>query len=321
MAKISAAEVGKLRKTTGSGMMDCKKALVEAEGDFDKAIEILRKKGQKVAAKRADRDSSEGVVVANINESNTRGILLSLNCETDFVSKNDTYVELANKIAAVAHNCNSKEEILSSKFDDAMTIEEKLIEQTGVIGEKIEIGGFEAFEAPFVGGYVHGNKIGALTGLSTSSDHAAEVAKSVSMQVASMGATTLSYKDFDAEFVQSETESRIAAIEKDNIERGRLGKNLLNIPLFISRSQLTEEALATAKATYEAELKAEGKPEAIWERIIPGKLERFIADNTSLDKEQALLDQDYIMDDKQTVAQFVDSKGADVVGFKRVSIA
>ncbi|AUC79013.1 elongation factor Ts [Nonlabens sp. MB-3u-79] len=321
MAKISAAEVGKLRKTTGAGMMDCKNALVEADGDFDKAIEILRKKGQKVAAKRADRDSSEGVVVSNINDANTRGILLSLNCETDFVAKNDTYVELANKIATIAQHCNSKEEVLASAFDDSMTVEEKLIEQTGVIGEKLEIGDFEAFEAPFVGGYVHGNKIGALTGLSTNSDHAEEVAKSVSMQVASMGATTLSYKDFDAAFVQSETESRIAATEKDNIERGRLGKNLLNIPLFISRSQLTDEALATAKATYEAELKAEGKPEAIWERIIPGKMERFIADNTSLDKEQALLDQDYIMDDKQTVAKFVSSKDAEVVGFKRVSIA
>ncbi|MEN8815300.1 MAG: translation elongation factor Ts [Nonlabens sp.] len=320
MAKISAAEVGKLRKTTGAGMMDCKKALVEAEGDFDKAIEILRKKGQKVAAKRADRDSSEGVVVANINEGNTRGILLSLNCETDFVAKNDSYVELANKIASVALNCNTKEEVLASDLD-GMTVEEKLIEQTGVIGEKLEIGGFEAFEAPFVGGYVHGNKIGALTGLSTGSDHAQEVAKSVSMQVASMGATTLSYKDFDPAYVQSETEARIAAIEKDNIERGRLGKNLLNVPLFISRSQLTDEALATAKATYEAELKAEGKPEAIWDRILPGKMDRFVADNSSLDKEQALLDQDYIMDDKQTVGQYVSSKDAEVVGFKRVSIA
>jgi elongation factor Ts len=141
------------------------------------------------------------------------------------------------------------------------------------------------------------------------------------MQVASMGATTLSYKDFDAEFVQSETEARIAAIEKDNIERGRLGKPLKNIPQFISRSQVTDGALAVAKATYEAELKAEGKPESIWDKIIPGKLERFISDNVSLDKELALLDQDFIMDDKKTVAQYVESKGADVVGFKRVSIA
>ncbi len=321
MVKITAAEVGKLRNTTGAGMMDCKKALVEAEGDFDKAIEVLRKKGQKVAAKRADRDSSEGVVVARINDDNTRGVMISLNCETDFVSKNDDYVALATKVAEAALNTNSKEELLAAQFDDSMTVAEKLIEQTGVIGEKLEIGGFEAYEAPFVGVYVHGGKIGALTGLSTSSDNAAEVAKSVSMQVASMGATTLSYKDFDAEFVQSETEARIAAIEKDNIERGRLGKALKNIPLFISRSQVTDAALAEAKANFEAELKAEGKPEAIWDRIIPGKLERFISDNVSLDKEQALLDQDFIMDDSKTVAQYVDSKGAQVVGFKRVSIA
>ncbi|WP_194851847.1 translation elongation factor Ts [Nonlabens antarcticus] len=320
MAKITAAEVGKLRNTTGAGMMDCKNALVEADGDFDKAIDILRKKGQKVAAKRADRDSSEGVVVAKINDENTRGILLSLNCETDFVAKNDSYLELAEKVANAAFSCNTEEEVLAADLD-GMTVGEKLIEQTGVIGEKLEIGGFEVFEAPFVGAYVHGGKIGALTGLTTESDNKEEVAKSVSMQVASMGATTLSYKDFDASFVQSETEARIAAIEKDNIERGRLGKPLKNIPQFISRSQVTDGALAEAKANYEAELKAEGKPEAIWDKIIPGKLERFISDNVSLDKELALLDQDFIMDDKKTVAQYVDSKGANVVGFKRVSIA
>lgn len=320
MAKISAADVGKLRKITGAGMMDCKKALVEAEGDFDKAIEILRKKGQKVAAKRADRESSEGVVVAKINNDNTRGVLVSLNCETDFVAKNDSYKELANEIAAIAINTNSKEELLAASIGN-MTVADKLVEQTGVIGEKLEIGGFEVFEAPFVGAYVHGGKIGALTGLAAGNDTAAEISKNVSMQVASMGATTLSYKDFDPEYVQSETEARIAAIEKDNIELGRLGKPLKNIPLFISRSQITDEALAEAKARFEAELKAEGKPEAIWERIIPGKIERFISDNVTLDKEQCLLDQNYIMDDKQTVADYVASKNAEVVGFKRVSLA
>ena len=320
MAKISAADVGKLRKTTGAGMMDCKKALVEAEGDFDKAIEILRKKGQKVAAKRADRETAEGVVVAKINDDNTRGVVFSLNCETDFVAKNDSYVELANQIGDKAIKCNSKEELLAASLGD-MTVEEKLTEQTGVIGEKLEIGGFEVLEAPFVGGYVHGNKIGALTGLSTNSENQEEVAKSVSMQVASMGATTLSYKDFDPAYVQAETEARIAAIEKDNIELGRLGKPLKNVPEFISRSQLTDDAIASAKARFEKELADEGKPEKIWDRIIPGKIDRYIADNSSLDKEQALLDQNFIMDDKKTVAEYVDSKNADVVGFKRVSLA
>ena len=142
------------------------------------------------------------------------------------------------------------------------------------------------------------------------------------MQVASMGATTLSYKDFSPEFVASETEARIAVIEKDNIELGRLGKTLKNVPEFISRSQLTPEVLAKAEDSLKAELKAEGKPEQIWDRILPGKLARFIADNTTMDHEKALLDQNFIMDESKTVAEYVASKGdASVVGFKRVSLA
>jgi len=320
MANITAAEVNKLRQATGAGMMDCKKALVEAEGDFDKAITVLRKKGQKVAANRADRDSSEGAVLSRVNADNTRGVIVSLNCETDFVVKNDSYMALANQVADIAATVNSKEELLAAHMGD-MTVQDKLIEQTGVIGEKLEIGGFELLEGPFVGAYVHGNKIGALVALAAASDNAGDVAKNVAMQVASMGATTLSYKDFDPAFVASETEARIAVIEKDNIERGRLGKTLKNIPLFISRSQVTDDAIAEAKAGFEAELKAEGKPEAIWDRITSGKIERFIADNSSLDQEQCLLDQNFIMDDSMTVAKYVESKGAEVVGFKRVSIA
>ncbi len=320
MANITAADVKKLREATGAGMMDCKKALVEAEGDFDNAVTVLRKKGQKVAEKRADRDSSEGVVVAKINDANTRGVVVSLNCETDFVTKNDTFVELANKMGDIALSVNSKDEMLAADFD-GMTVAEKLIEQTGVIGEKIEIGGYETLEAPFVGSYVHGNKIGALVGLTAATDNAAEVAKSVAMQVASMGATTLSYKDFDPAYVASETEARIAAIEKDNIELGRLGKTLKNVPQYISMSQLTPEVLAKAEADIKEQLKAEGKPEQIWDKIVPGKVERFIADNTTLDHEQALLDQRFIMDDSQNVAEFVASKGdASVQGFKRVSL-
>ncbi|HAX14050.1 MAG TPA: elongation factor Ts, partial [Leeuwenhoekiella sp.] len=305
----------------GAGMMDCKNALVEADGDFDEAIAVLRKKGQKVAEKRADRDSSEGVVVAKINDANNRGVVFSLNCETDFVAKNDSYVELANELGDIAINFDTKEAFLAADFK-GMTVEEKLIEQTGVIGEKLEIGGFELLEAPFVGSYVHGNKIGALTGLSQASDNAEEVAKTVSMQVASMGATTLSYKDFDPEFVASETEARIAAIEKENIELGRLGKTLKNVPQYISMSQLTPEVMAQAEADIKEELKAEGKPEKIWDRIVPGKIERFVSDNTTLDNEKALLDQVFIMDESINVAKYVASKGdAEVVGFKRVSLA
>ena len=321
MAKITAAEVNKLRKATGAGMMDCKNALVEADGDFDEAIAVLRKKGQKVAEKRADRDSSEGVVVAKINDANNRGVVFSLNCETDFVAKNDSYVELANELGDIAINFDSKEAFLAADFK-GMTVEEKLIEQTGVIGEKLEIGGFEVLEAAFIGAYVHGNKIGALTGLSEATDNAEEVAKAVSMQVASMGATTLSYKDFDPEFVASETEARIAEIEKENIELGRLGKTLKNVPKYISRAQLTDEVLAQAEEDAKAELKAEGKPEKIWDRILPGKLERFISDNTTLDHEQALLDQNFIKDDKKSVGEYVKTFGdVEVVGFNRVSLA
>lgn len=321
MAKITAADVNKLRQATGAGMMDCKKALVEADGDFDKAITVLRKKGQKIAEKRADRDSSEGAVVAQINDANTKGVLISLNCETDFVAKNDSFVEMASKLGDVALHTTSKEEFLASKFE-GMTVAEKLIEQTGVIGEKLEIGGFEILEAPFVGSYVHGNKIGALVGLSSEIDNAAEVAKNISMQVASMGATTLSYKDFDPAFVASETEARIAAIEKENIELGRLGKTLKNVPEYISMSQLTPEVIAKAEAAIKAELKAEGKPEKIWDKIVPGKIERYIADNTTLDHEKALLDQRYIMDDSKNVGDYVASQGdVAVVAFKRVTLA
>ena len=321
MAQITAAQVNELRKKTGAGMMDCKKALVEAEGDFEQAIAVLRKKGQKIAEKRADRDSSEGAVIAKVNDAGNKGVIVSLNCETDFVAKNDDFVALAHALAEVAVGTDSLEGFLAADFEDT-NVQEKLTEQTGVIGEKIEIGGFKVLEAPFVGSYIHGNKIGALVGLSNAVDGAAELGKNISMQVASMGATTLSYKDFDPAFVASETEARIAAIEKDNIELGRLGKTLKNVPQFISRAQLSDAVLAEAEEAIKAELKAEGKPEQIWDRILPGKLERFIADNTTLDQEKCLLDQNFIMDEKQTVAQYVASKGeVSVVSFERVSLA
>lgn len=322
MAKITAAEVNKLRQATGAGMMDCKKALVEADGNMEEAISVLRKQGQKIAEKRADRDSSEGVATAKINSDNTKGVIISLNCETDFVAKNDSYVEMADKMAEIALNTSSKDEFLAADFDGKMTVAEKLIEQTGVIGEKIEIGGFEILEAPFVGSYVHVNKIAALTGISKKVDNAEELTKDISMQVASMGATTLSYKDFDAEYVASETEARIAVIEKDNIELYRLGKPEKNVPKYISRAQLTPEVLAQAEEDAKAELKAEGKPEQIWDRILPGKLERFISDNTTLDHEKALLDQNFIKDEKKSVADYVKTFGdVEVVSFKRVSLA
>jgi len=299
---------------------DFKNALVEAEGDFDKAITILRKKGQKVADKRADRESSEGVAIAKINENKTLGVAIVLACETDFVGKNDDFVALANSFVDIALNTDNKEDFLNADFG-GMTVAEKLIEQTGVIGEKLEITAFEKVEAPYVGSYIHGNKIAAIVGLSAVIDKADVLTRDLAMQAASMGATTLSYKDFDPEFVASETEARIAVIEKDNIELGRLGKTLKNVPKYISMAQLTEDVLAKATEDAKAELKAEGKPEQIWDKILPGKLERFISDNTTLDQEKCLLDQDFIKDAKKNVSEYVKTYGdVEVASFSRVEL-
>jgi len=273
MAKITAAEVNKLRKSTGAGMMDCKKALVEAEGDFDKAIEILRKKGQKVAAKRADRDSSEGAAIAKVNTDNTSGVVISLNCETDFVAKNDTFVGLANELADLALGFNSKDDFLAAEFN-GMTVSEKLTEQTGVIGEKIEIGSFEKLSAPFVGSYIHaGNKIATLVGLSADVDGAATAAKDVAMQAAAMNPVALNEEGVDQSVIDKEIE-----IAKD-------------------------------------QLRQEGKPEAMLDNIAKGKLKRFFKDNT-------LVNQAFIKDSKQSVAQYVKSvdPSLEVTGFSRVAL-
>ena len=320
MANITAADVNKLRQATGAGMMDCKAALIEAEGDFDKAIEVLRKKGQKVAAKRADRDSKEGAAIAQVNANHTVGAIISLNCETDFVAKNADFVALAKDLADLALTVNSKDELLALNYK-GITVAEKLLEQTGVIGEKIELGAFEKEEAPFVGSYIHhGNKIAAIVGLSAAIADAAEVGKNLAMQIAAMGAETLSYKDFSPEYIAKETEARIAIIEKENEELHRLGKPLKHVPQYVSQAQLTPEVLAKAEADAKAELKAEGKPEQIWDKILPGKIQRFISDNTTLDQEKALLDQVYIYDESKKVSDFVKSKNVEITAFKRVAL-
>jgi len=227
-----AADVAKLRNQTGAGMMDCKKALVEAEGDFEKAVDILRKKGQKVAANRADRESSEGAVIARVNEDNTLGVVISLNCETDFVAKNEAFIELAYEFAEMAIFAATKEELLATDFH-GMTVAEKLIEQTGVIGEKIEIGAFERIEGPFLGAYIHaGNKIAAITALSAKVDGADEVAKAVSMQVAAMNPIALDETRVSQETIDKELEIERELLVKegkpeniiDNILKGKMQK-------------------------------------------------------------------------------------------------
>lgn len=230
MVKVTAAEVNKLRKTTGAGMMDCKKALVESEGNFEKAIEILRKKGQKVAANRADRESTEGAAIAKVNAENTIGVSIVLACETDFVGKNESFVSLAHELAEVALNASSKDEFLATSFN-GMTVAEKLIEQTGVIGEKLEINAFEKIEAPFVGFYIHaGNKIATLVGLSSNVEGSAVVAKDVAMQAAAMNPIALDENGVDQAVIEKEIEiakDQLRAEGKpeamlDNIAKGKL---------------------------------------------------------------------------------------------------
>ena len=249
--KITAAEVNKLRKATGAGMMDCKKALVEANGDFDKAIEILRKKGQKVAAKRADRESTDGAAISKVNEDHTAGVSIVLGCETDFVGKNENFVNLANELAELALNYSSKDEFLAAD-SNGMTVADKLIEQTGVIGEKLDINAFEKIEAPFVGSYIHaGNKIATLVGLSASAEGAEVVAKDVAMQVAAMNPIALNEEGVDAAVIEKEIEIAKDQLRQegkpeamlDNIAKGKLKRffkdNTLVNQAFIKDSKVS----------------------------------------------------------------------------------
>ena len=273
MVKVTAAEVNNLRKITGAGMMDCKKALVEANGNLDSAIEILRKKGQKVAAKRADRESSEGVAITVANQENTTAIGVVLACETDFVGKNADFIELAHKIANTALSCKSKEELLKANLGE-MTVEEKLIEQTGVIGEKIQINDFARIDAEYVGTYIHaGNKISSLVGFSEKADNIDVAGKDIAMQIAAMNPIALDEKNVDAEVIEKEIE-----IAKD-------------------------------------QLRAEGKPEEMLDKIAQGKLKRFFKDNT-------LVHQAFIKDGKVSVSQYLSnySSSLSITSFSRVSI-
>ncbi|CAM3497091.1 Elongation factor Ts [Flavobacterium longum] len=226
---ITAADVNKLRTATGAGMMDCKKALVEANGDFEAAIEILRKKGQKVAANRSDRESTEGVAIALVNADKTEGVAITLNCETDFVGKNEGFVKLANDFAAIALKSADKDAFLAADFG-GISVSEKLIEQTGVIGEKIEIGSFEKLSGAFIGSYVHSGKIAVLVSLSANVDGAEEAAKNVAMQAAAMSPIALDETGVDQATIDKEIEIAKDLLRQegkpeamlDNIAKGKL---------------------------------------------------------------------------------------------------
>ncbi|MDG1175338.1 MAG: translation elongation factor Ts [Flavobacteriales bacterium] len=246
--KITASQVNELRKKTGSGMMDCKKALVEAEGDMEVAVDVLRKKGQKVAAKRSDRETGEGLVIANTNESGSRGYLVVLGCETDFVAKNDTYNQLTQSFVKIAMDSNpaNLEEFNALKYDDKLTVAEKIIEQVGVIGEKLVLD-YKIVDAECVVAYNHpGNQIATIVGLNKNGEEVAIAGKQVAMQVASMAPVALNKDAVSAETIARELEvgKELAIAEgkpaemADKIAQGRLGK-------FFKENTLMEQAMFT----------------------------------------------------------------------------
>jgi elongation factor Ts len=269
---ITAAEINKLRQQTGAGMMDCRKALVESNGDFEAAIDYLRKKGQKVAALRGDREAKEGVVIAKTTTDNKTGFIINVSCETDFVSKNAEYIAFAQYImdAANENNVNSIEELNAVKIGSE-TIADKFNEQVAKIGEKISVSKFEKVEAPYVAAYIHGSyRMGVLVGLNKANE---EAGKDVAMQIAAMNPIAIDQSSVPAETIERE---RNIAIEQ---------------------------------------VKAEGKPAEMAEKIANGKINKFF-------KESTLLAQAYVKDGNKSVGEFLKSLDPElkVIEFKRVAL-
>ncbi|MFN3189079.1 MAG: translation elongation factor Ts [Aureliella sp.] len=322
---ISAKDVAELRKATGAGLMDCKKALQESDGDYEGALEYLRKKGQKVAAKRADRDANEGVVVTALNDDGTKGIVMALSCETDFVAKNEGFIALASQLGQMAldSGVGSKDELVALEIDGE-PVSERLVSETGKIGEKIEVSDFQVVEGEKIASYIHaGAKIGVLVSYKDAgTDGAEQFFRSVAMHIAAMSPSIMTADEFDLEFVEKEAESIASRITVENEDRARLGKPLLNVPQYASKLQLTPEVMEKVESDIKEQLKAEGKPEKIWDKIVPGKVERFIADNTQLDQERCLLNQFFALDDSKTVQKAVKdfAAEAEILAFKRVSV-
>lgn len=274
---ITAADVNKLRKQTGAGMMDCKKALVETDGDFDAAVDVLRKKGQKVAAKRGENEAKEGVIFAQTTEDGKAGVVLTLNCETDFVAKNEDFRNFVQSIVdiAIANMPESIDALLALPYDEKLTVGEKITEQIGVIGEKLEISGLATVKADKVVAYNHpGNQLASLVGLNMDGDDVAEAGRQVAMQVAAMNPIALNKDGVDADTIARELE---------------VGKELAI---------------------------QEGKPADMAEKIAQGRLNKFFKENT-------LLSQPFVRDNKMTVEQFLSStqNGLTVIEYKRLSLS
>ena len=274
---ITASDVNKLRQQTGAGMMDCKNALTESNGDFEAAVDILRKKGQKIAAKRGENDAKEGLVFAQTTADAKTGIVLALNCETDFVAKNEGFRNFVQSLVDVALNNlpGSVEELKSLKYDEKLTVEEKITEQIGVIGEKLDLSQYDLLKADTVVAYNHpGNQLATLVALNSGSNDAVEAGRQVAMQVAAMNPIALDKDGVDARTIEREIE---------------VGKELAI---------------------------QEGKPADMAEKIAQGRLTKFFKENT-------LLSQEFVRDNKVTVEQFLSSteKGLTVTGFKRFSLS
>ncbi len=223
MTQIKAADVSKLRKMTGAGMMDCKKALQESEGDFDKAIEVIRKKGQAVANKRADREATEGAVLAKTNEAGNKGAIIALNCETDFVAKNDNYINFAMSILDLALNKepSNLDELKELKLGDT-TVQEAITEQIGIIGEKLDLAYYEKISAPTVSAYIHpGNKLASLVGLNLENTDP-QTGKDIAMQVAAMNPVAVDKDGVPQSIIDQEIE-----IGKEQAKREGKPDNLL----------------------------------------------------------------------------------------------
>jgi elongation factor Ts len=333
MANFGPKDIKTLREMTDAGMMDCKKALTAAEGDMDKAVAWLRDQGMGAAAKKASKVAAEGAIAVKVE--GNKACIVEVNSQTDFVAQNEKFKAVMSTVVNHAFENNLADaEAINDSTLKGEPFAEYLSLQIATIGEKLVVRRsalINADETTAVSGYVHSNlQNGVIIQAQCDSAKTAEsmvsVLRDVAMHAAAMSPRTLSYKDFDASFVEEETKGRIIAIEKENEELGRLGKTLKNIPQFISMSQLTEAVLADAKKEIEAKLTAEGKPEKIWDKIIPGALARFISDNTTLDQEQCLLDQKFVMDDTKTVAQYVEEKAksfggtATITNFTRLEV-
>ena len=253
---ITASDVNKLRQQTGAGMMDCKNALVEANGDFEVAVDVLRKKGQKIAAKRGDNEAKEGLVLAQTSADGTTGVILTLNCETDFVAKNEGYVNFVQSIVdiALAKLPATAEELKALAYNDKLTVEEKITEQVGVIGEKLDLSSYAVINAAKVVAYNHpGNQLATLVGLNSGSDVVAEAGRQVAMQIAAMNPIAIDKDGVDARTIEREIEvGKELAIQEgkpadmaEKIAMGRLNKffqeNTLLSQAFVRDNKVTIE--------------------------------------------------------------------------------